>query len=129
MGATRSQPNSSGRVAPRHPPRLGDWQVRPDDTALQFVQETDDDGRTVKHFRCVDTLGLLLKGGSISAAQYDAAQLSFEPSLPLLMTEKDAVKCRAFAAADWWYLAVDAAPTPAFVDWLDGELARLIPGS
>ena len=62
-------------------------------------------------------------------AQYDLAQLSFEPSLPLLMTEKDAVKCRAFAAADWWYLAVDAVPTPAFVDWLDKELARLIPGS
>lgn len=61
-------------------------------------------------------------------AQYDAARLSFEPSLPLLMTEKDAVKCRAFAAADWWYLAVDAVPTPAFVDWLDGQLARLIPG-
>ena len=74
MGATRSQPNSSGRVAPRHPPRLGDWQVRPDGTALQFVQETDDDGRAVKHFRCVDTLGLLLKGGSISAAQHDAGQ-------------------------------------------------------
>ena len=74
MGATRSQPNLSGRVAPRHPPRLGDWQVRPDGTALQFVQETDDDGRAVKHFRCVDTLGLLLKGGSISAAQHDAGQ-------------------------------------------------------
>lgn len=74
MGATRSQPNLSGRVAPRHPPRLGDWQVRPDGTALQFVQEADDDGRAVKHFRCVDTLGLLLKGGSISAAQHDAGQ-------------------------------------------------------
>ncbi|HEY1029612.1 MAG TPA: tetraacyldisaccharide 4'-kinase [Pseudomonas sp.] len=61
-------------------------------------------------------------------AQYDAARLSFEPSLPLLMTEKDAVKCRAFAAADWWYLAVDAVPTEAFVGWLDGQLARLIPG-
>jgi tetraacyldisaccharide 4'-kinase len=61
-------------------------------------------------------------------AQYDTARLSFEPSLPLLMTEKDAVKCRAFAAADWWYLAVDAVPTTAFVDWLDGQLARLIPG-
>jgi tetraacyldisaccharide 4'-kinase len=62
-------------------------------------------------------------------AQYDAAQLRFEPPLPVLMTEKDAVKCRAFAAADWWYLAVDAVPTPAFVAWLDEELARLIPGS
>lgn len=27
---------------------------------------------------------------------------------PLLMTEKDAVKCRAFARANWWYLPVDA---------------------
>ncbi|PWC17275.1 tetraacyldisaccharide 4'-kinase [Brenneria corticis] len=27
---------------------------------------------------------------------------------PLLMTEKDAVKCRAFARRNWWYLPVDA---------------------
>ncbi|MBX9445011.1 tetraacyldisaccharide 4'-kinase [Dickeya chrysanthemi] len=27
---------------------------------------------------------------------------------PLIMTEKDAVKCRAFARANWWYLPVDA---------------------
>ncbi|GKW21731.1 tetraacyldisaccharide 4'-kinase [Pectobacterium araliae] len=27
---------------------------------------------------------------------------------PLLMTEKDAVKCRAFAKDNWWYLPVDA---------------------
>ena len=72
MVAPRS--HSSARRAPRHPPRLGDWQVRPDGTALQFVQEADDDGRAVKHFRCVDTLGLLHKSGSISAAQYDAGQ-------------------------------------------------------
>ncbi|WP_112254313.1 tetraacyldisaccharide 4'-kinase, partial [Pseudomonas aeruginosa] len=38
-------------------------------------------------------------------ATYTAAELAFSPPLPLLMTEKDAVKCRAFAAADWWYLA------------------------
>lgn len=41
------------------------------------------------------------------------------------MTEKDAVKCRAFAADDWWYLAVDAVPTEGFVAWLDARLARL----
>ena len=26
----------------------------------------------------------------------------------LLMTEKDAVKCRSFARPDWWYLPVEA---------------------
>ncbi|CUX97437.1 tetraacyldisaccharide 4'-kinase [Candidatus Hoaglandella endobia] len=29
------------------------------------------------------------------------------PNEQLLMTEKDAVKCRAFARANWWYLPVD----------------------
>ncbi|MES2818441.1 MAG: tetraacyldisaccharide 4'-kinase [Pseudomonadota bacterium] len=62
-------------------------------------------------------------------AAYDAAQLDFSPALPLLMTEKDAVKCRSFAAADWWYLAVDALPSPAFVAWLDDQLKRLLPDS
>ena len=58
--------------------------------------------------------------------RYQASDLSFGSELPVLMTEKDAVKCRAFAAADWWYLAVDAAPSPAFVAWLDTELDRLL---
>ncbi len=32
----------------------------------------------------------------------------FSDSMPLLMTEKDAVKCTAFAKDNWWYLPVDA---------------------
>ncbi|QBF27830.1 tetraacyldisaccharide 4'-kinase [Pseudomonas tructae] len=62
-------------------------------------------------------------------AQYSAQALSFSPALPLVMTEKDAVKCRAFAADDWWYLAVDAVPSPAFQAWFDTQLARLLPAS
>ena len=60
-------------------------------------------------------------------AEYSAQALSFTPSLPVVMTEKDAVKCRTFAAADWWYLAVDAVPSPAFVAWFDTQLMRLLP--
>jgi tetraacyldisaccharide 4'-kinase len=58
-------------------------------------------------------------------AVFSEQALTFEPSLPLVMTEKDAVKCRAFAGHDWWYLAVDAVPSPAFVDWFDQQLSRL----
>jgi tetraacyldisaccharide 4'-kinase len=61
-------------------------------------------------------------------AQYSAALLNFTPSLPLVMTEKDAVKCRAFAESHWWYLAVDAVPSPAFIAWFDTQLLRLLPG-
>ncbi|MFQ6575632.1 tetraacyldisaccharide 4'-kinase [Pseudomonas sp. UM16] len=59
-------------------------------------------------------------------AEFSAKALSFTPALPLIMTEKDAVKCRAFAADDWWYLAVDAAPSAAFAAWFDGQLERLL---
>lgn len=60
-------------------------------------------------------------------AEYSVQALNFMPPLPLVMTEKDAVKCRGFAAADWWYLAVDAAPSEAFVAWFDTQLMRLLP--
>ncbi|NBA94171.1 tetraacyldisaccharide 4'-kinase [Pseudomonas sp. R5(2019)] len=59
-------------------------------------------------------------------AVYSAQALSFEPALPLIMTEKDAVKCRAFAAPDWWYLAVDAVPCEAFVAWFNAQLSRVL---
>ena len=60
-------------------------------------------------------------------ASYSAEVLNFTPSLPLVMTEKDAVKCCVFAQPDWWYLAVDAVPSPAFVAWFDMQLMRLLP--
>jgi len=39
---------------------------------------------------------------------YRADDLAFVGADVVLMTEKDAVKCAAFAAANWWMLAVDA---------------------
>jgi tetraacyldisaccharide 4'-kinase len=60
-------------------------------------------------------------------AVFTAQALSFSPSLPVVMTEKDAVKCAPFAAPDWWYLAVEAVPSPAFVSWFDSQLTRLLP--
>lgn len=40
--------------------------------------------------------------------QRDLDQLVNDEHDALLMTEKDAVKCRAFARANWWYLPVEA---------------------
>ena len=37
-------------------------------------------------------------------AALDAAALPFPATATVLMTEKDAVKCRSFAAADWWFV-------------------------
>jgi tetraacyldisaccharide 4'-kinase len=51
---------------------------------------------------------------------YRAEDLQTQGIDAILMTEKDAVKCRAFAQKDWWYLPVEA-------DVQDGLLDRLLP--
>lgn len=48
------------------------------------------------------------------------------PQQTLLMTEKDAVKCRGFAEANWWYLPVDAIMTDERAQQLLTELVTLV---
>lgn len=43
----------------------------------------------------------------------------------LLMTEKDAVKCRAFAKPNWWYLPVSANLPPTLLDALLAKLTEI----
>lgn len=50
---------------------------------------------------------------------YQPADLAFSDGLPVLMTEKDAVKCAAFAEPNWWYLPVTA-------DLPEGLLDRML---
>lgn len=48
---------------------------------------------------------------------YSARELEFQGGLPLLMTEKDAVKCRGFAHASWWAVPARAElPDEVFVE-------------
>lgn len=49
---------------------------------------------------------------------YTEADMRFEDDAPLLMTEKDAVKCRAFAKPNYWYLRIEARLDPAFAEQL-----------
>ncbi len=60
-------------------------------------------------------------------AQFVAEDLRFGDDLPVLMTEKDAVKCRTIAPDNAWYLKVDAQPSAAFVDWLNACMTELFP--
>lgn len=47
---------------------------------------------------------------------------------PILMTEKDAVKCQDLALTNAWYLAVDVQPNAALLAWRDELLERLSDG-
>lgn len=49
-----------------------------------------------------------------------------EPGQTLLMTEKDAVKCRSFARENWWYLPVEAQLTGDRAECLITELLNLV---
>jgi tetraacyldisaccharide 4'-kinase len=42
--------------------------------------------------------------------RYAARDIRFPDSLPVIMTQKDAVKCERFAGDHVWYLAVEARP-------------------
>ena len=54
---------------------------------------------------------------------FQAQELKLRDAELIVMTEKDAVKCAAFADARMWYLRVDASLPPAFADFLLARLA------
>lgn len=57
---------------------------------------------------------------------YHGADILFEDEIPVLMTEKDAVKCARFADERHWYLPVEARLSAAAQTALDDLLDRLL---
>jgi tetraacyldisaccharide 4'-kinase len=55
--------------------------------------------------------------------QFTAADIRFDGNKPVIMTEKDAVKCRHFATENDWYIPVTVRMSPEFCQRLDGLLA------
>ena len=51
--------------------------------------------------------------------------LAFTPELPILMTSKDAVKCRRFATPGVWYLETEMAPEPEVAERLTQRLKEM----
>ncbi|OOR98366.1 tetraacyldisaccharide 4'-kinase [Haemophilus paracuniculus] len=69
-------------------------------------------GHPPRFFKMLQSLNIPLKNavGFADHQPFNETQLSelADENTPLLMTEKDAVKCRAFAHENWWYLPVSA---------------------
>ena len=55
---------------------------------------------------------------------FTARDIEFQDERPVIMTEKDAVKCRGFANRRHWYLPVDAKVDPAFESDLIARLSE-----
>ncbi|WHP47000.1 tetraacyldisaccharide 4'-kinase [Mannheimia bovis] len=69
-------------------------------------------GHPPRFFTMLGKLGIPLAKtqGFADHQDFDANQLKAlaDSQTPLLMTEKDAVKCKAFAEENWWYVPVSA---------------------
>lgn len=72
-------------------------------------------GHPERFFRTLRQLGLDIRPHAFPDHHaFLPRDLAFEDGLPILMTEKDAVKCHGFAGPGHWYLPVEAEPDPAF---------------
>jgi tetraacyldisaccharide 4'-kinase len=75
-------------------------------------------GNPGRYFECLRMQGVLVVEHAFpDHHHYVPADLDFGSAMPLLMTEKDAVKCRDFAQDHWWMVPVEAR--------FDGDGARL----
>ncbi len=59
--------------------------------------------------------------------RYTPSDFAFTEDVPVLMTEKDAVKCRRFAQPEWWCVPVDAMLPGSFFDAVAGAIAANAP--
>lgn len=82
-------------------------------------------GHPPRFFRALRDVGLdVIEHPFPDHHRYTADDLAFGDGLPVLMTEKDTVKCRGFAAANWWSVPVSAELPPAFFDAIGERLAK-----
>ena len=82
-------------------------------------------GNPARFFATVQQQGFRLASavGYADHQSFDEAELKARfCERPLLMTEKDAVKCRHFALANWWYLPVNAELPPTLATLIINKL-------
>ncbi|MGB5739316.1 MAG: tetraacyldisaccharide 4'-kinase [Woeseia sp.] len=76
-------------------------------------------GNPERFFAALEQRGLtLIRHPFPDHAQLSARDLAYDDQFEIIMTEKDAVKCREFANARQWYVPVDVAMHDD--SWLDG---------
>jgi tetraacyldisaccharide 4'-kinase len=77
-------------------------------------------GQPERFFEALRGLGLAIREHPLpDHARIDAATVAALDAPFVVMTSKDAVKCREFADDRCWALEVEARIDPAFVDWIE----------
>jgi tetraacyldisaccharide 4'-kinase len=84
-------------------------------------------GNPERFFKLLEAAGLnCISHGFPDHYPFKRHDIEFADNKPVLMTEKDAVKCTAFAGKQHWYLPVKVVPEPGFAEQLLNLLKRKI---
>ncbi|MEY3746950.1 MAG: hypothetical protein RL194_409 [Pseudomonadota bacterium] len=82
-------------------------------------------GNPQRFFKQLREMGLIIEAHAFADHYaFGPSDFAFAGDNVLLMTEKDAVKCSAFAGPDWWYLPVDAVVDHALADYIIQKLRK-----
>jgi len=82
-------------------------------------------GNNERFFRQLQDLGIHIRKHPFQDHhQYKLKDISFSGKKPVLMTEKDAVKCKKYTLQDAWYLRVDASLENRFYETLTNLLRK-----
>lgn len=84
-------------------------------------------GHPKRFFDQLSALGLTLNHCLAFPDHHHYKQEDFagiERCVPVVMTEKDSVKCRAFAKSNWYYLKVETQLDQAFLSYFQGLLSK-----
>jgi tetraacyldisaccharide 4'-kinase len=83
-------------------------------------------GNNERFFESLEGMGLKIKRHSFpDHFAYTEKDIEYTDDLPIVMTEKDAVKCQQFAGNNVWFLKVDAKLKDEFYTKLDRLLENL----
>jgi tetraacyldisaccharide 4'-kinase len=84
-------------------------------------------GNPDRFFKLLESAGLTCKThGFPDHYQFQLHDIAFDDDKPVLMTEKDAVKCTASAGCQHWYIPVKAVPESGFSEQLLTLLKRKV---
>jgi len=83
-------------------------------------------GNPQRFFRMLEASGITVKRHPLPDHHvFDGSELGFDDDLPVLITEKDAVKCAAFAGVGVYVVPVEAELAQEFYERLNSALHRL----
>jgi tetraacyldisaccharide 4'-kinase len=100
--------------------------ARVEDFAEKNIGAVAGIGNPSRFFEHLTKLGLVFKGLAFPDHHiFKPTDLDIAGADIILMTEKDAVKCKVFAEPNWWYMPVDAVVDEALFTYIKNRLNQL----